>query len=77
MSYVDNYGNKTQDYPFNPNGSIDGATGFCNIDGRINIMMPHPERLLHINNFSWAPSDWKISPWLKLFINAREWVDHV
>jgi phosphoribosylformylglycinamidine synthase len=77
MSYVDNYGNKTKDYPFNPNGSIDGATGFCNIDGRINIMMPHPERLLHINNFSWAPSDWKISPWLKLFINAREWVDHV
>jgi phosphoribosylformylglycinamidine synthase len=49
MSYVDNYGNKTKDYPFNPNGSIDGATGFCNIDGRINIMMPHPERLCYIS----------------------------
>ena len=38
-------------------------------------MMPHPERLMHINNFSWAPPKWKTSPWVKLFNNAREWVD--
>ena len=75
MAYVDNSGNKTTSYPNNPNGSVSGATGFCNNDGRINIMMPHPERLMHINNFSWAPPKWKTSPWVKLFNNAREWVD--
>ena len=75
MTYVDNKGKKTMKYPFNPNGSNGGATGFCNNDGRINIMMPHPERLIHINNFSWTPSKWKVSPWLKMFINAREWIN--
>ena len=75
MTYVDNKGKKTMKYPSNPNGSSGGATGFCNNDGRINIMMPHPERLIHINNFSWTPSKWKVSPWLKMFINAREWIN--
>jgi phosphoribosylformylglycinamidine synthase len=75
MAYVDDSGKKTTLYPNNPNGSVSGATGFCNNDGRINIMMPHPERLIHINNFSWAPPKWKTSPWVKIFNNAREWVD--
>ena len=75
MQYVDMKGKYTNEYPYNPNGSLDGIAGFCNNDGRINIMMPHPERLPHINNFSWAPEEWKISPWLKLFNNAREWVN--
>lgn len=75
LKYVDFNHKTTNTYPHNPNGSMDGATGFCNNDGRINIMMPHPERLLHVNNFSWAPANWKNSPWFKLFVNAREWVD--
>jgi len=75
LSFVDNHGNLTNKYPFNPNGSAKGATGFCNNDGRINIMMPHPERLIHVNNFSWAPKEWAQSPWLKFFSNAREWID--
>ena len=75
MQYVDANGEYTQEYPYNPNGSLNGVTGFCNNDGRINIMMPHPERLSHINNFSWAPEEWKLSPWLKLFNNAREWIN--
>ena len=53
MQYVDMSGKYTEEYPYNPNGSLSGVTGFCNNDGRINIMMPHPERLSHINNFSW------------------------
>ncbi len=67
-------GKNTELYPFNPNGSIDGATGFCNKDGRINIMMPHPERLFNLSNFSWAPEEWEISPWKKVFYNLREWI---
>ena len=75
MQYVDMSGKYTEEYPYNPNGSLSGVTGFCNNDGRINIMMPHPERLSHINNFSWSPEEWTLSPWLKLFNNAREWIN--
>lgn len=45
LRYVDNDGAATDAYPYNPNGSAGGATGFCSPDGRITLMMPHPERL--------------------------------
>ncbi len=32
------------DYPWNPNGSIDGIAGICDPTGRIVGLMPHPER---------------------------------
>ena len=38
MHYVDRTGKHTEEYPYNPNGSLNGVTGFCNNDGRINIM---------------------------------------
>ena len=43
-SYVDPSHNASKIYPFNPNGSHEGVAGVCNDDGRIMIMMPHPER---------------------------------
>ena len=61
--------------PINPNGSAHDIAGILSLNGRIMGMMPHPERLIHINNFSWTPSKWKVSPWLKMFINAREWIN--
>src|SRR5699024_2257724 len=42
--YVDNYLNPTEQYPANPNGSPLGITAVSNSDGRIAIMMRHPER---------------------------------
>ena len=33
-------------YPYNPNGSLNGSNGFTNEDGRITILMPHPERFI-------------------------------
>jgi len=76
MHYVDNYAEVTERYPANPNGSVDGVTGFCSLDGRVTIMMPHPERLFRTLQFSWAPPEWgETSPWLRLFQNARRWVD--
>ncbi len=73
MRYVDNYGQNTQQYPSNPNGSVDGLTAFCNEDGRVAIMMPHPERVIRTMNCSWHPRDWlEFSPWLKMFRNARK-----
>jgi phosphoribosylformylglycinamidine synthase len=75
LQYVDANGNAAVNYPENPNGSPDGVTGLCNNDGRITIMMPHPERTLRSVNFSWAPDDWpEISPWQRMFLNARLWV---
>ena len=75
LQYVNADGIATTAYPQNPNGSPAGITGLCNTDGRITIMMPHPERTLRTVNFSWAPEHWpEISPWQRLFRNARQWV---
>jgi len=75
LQYVDANGTAAVEYPHNPNGSTAGITGLCNTDGRITIMMPHPERTLRTVNFSWAPDDWpEISPWQRMFRNARHWV---
>jgi phosphoribosylformylglycinamidine synthase len=76
MKYVDNLGNATEKYPYNPNGSVAGITGLTTKDGRFNIMMPHPERLFRTVQHSWHPDEWgKDGPWLRLFRNARNWVD--
>ena len=75
LQYVDAAGNAMVEYPQNPNGSPLGITGLCNTDGRITIMMPHPERTLRTVNFSWAPEHWpEVSPWQRMFLNARQWV---
>ena len=77
MRYIDNTGVVTENYPHNPNGSINGCTGFTNDDGRINIMMPHPERVFLRKQFSYLPSQWvnEYSPWIKMFLNARDWLN--
>lgn len=77
LRYIDNYGEPTEIYPANPNGSPDGQTGFTTPDGRFTIMMPHPERVFLKKQFSWFPTGWKRedSPWIQLFRNAREWLD--
>ncbi len=75
LRYVDNYGDTTVRYPFNPNGSVAGMTGFTNSDGRITIMMPHPERVFRSVTNSWRPDDWQEDgPWMRMFRNARVWV---
>ncbi len=75
LQYVNGDGNSMSEYPQNPNGSPLGITGLCNTDGRITIMMPHPERTLRTVNFSWAPEHWpELSPWQRIFLNARLWV---
>ncbi len=76
MKYVDHQGKATERYPYNPNGSIDGITGLTTDDGRFTIMMPHPERLFRTVQHSWHPDEWgEDGPWLRLFRNARCWVD--
>ena len=75
LHYVDHYGRPAESYPANPNGSPGGITGLCSRDGRVTIMMPHPERVFRTVQFSWAPPEWgEESPWLRLFRNARRFV---
>jgi phosphoribosylformylglycinamidine synthase len=79
MRYVDHHGRPSEVYPYNPNGSPGGATGFTTADGRFSIMMPHPERVFRTVQMSWHPADWEArgwhdSPWLRMFRNARRWL---
>ena len=53
MRYVDNRGDVTETYPYNPNGSNLGLTGFTSDDGRFTILMPHPERVFLTQQMSW------------------------
>ena len=59
--YVDPKHQTAKSYPFNPNGSKDGIAGVCNNDGRISVMMPHPERTFLSKQYSWAPKEWEES----------------
>ena len=72
MRFVNNNLQVTEKYPYNPNGSTQGVTAFCNQDGRFTIMMPHPERLFRSVQYSWHPKGWlEDGPWMKIFRNAR------
>ncbi|MBT3197084.1 MAG: phosphoribosylformylglycinamidine synthase, partial [Gammaproteobacteria bacterium] len=76
LRYINHQGNPTERYPLNPNGSVAGETGYTTEDGRFTIMMPHPERLFRAVQHSWYPDGWgEDGPWMRMFRNARVWVD--
>ena len=75
LRYVDGAGRATERFPLNPNGSAGGAAGYSAAEGRVLILMPHPERVYRSAQLSWYPREWgELSPWMRLFRNAREWV---
>jgi phosphoribosylformylglycinamidine synthase len=66
--------NGTLSYPSNPNGSQDCVTGISNYDGRVTIMMPHPERNFRSDQNSWHPKNWEeFGPWYRMFANANKY----
>ncbi len=72
--FVDNGGNATERFPLNSNGSAGGHAGFTAADGRVTILMPHPERVFRSVQMSWRPREWgEDSPWMRMFRNARVW----
>jgi phosphoribosylformylglycinamidine synthase len=76
LRYVDNHGKVTEAYPANPNGSPRGITGLTSRDGRVTIMMPHPERMFRAVQNSWHPDEWQEDAALmRMFRNARVWVN--
>ena len=73
--FVDNKHEPTEAYPLNPNGAPFGITGLTTRDGRVTIMMPHPERVFRTVQHSWHPEGWgEDGPWMRFFRNARTWV---
>ncbi|MDQ2821475.1 MAG: phosphoribosylformylglycinamidine synthase [Pseudomonadota bacterium] len=75
LRYIDNHGNVTQTYPFNPNGSPQGIASVTNDDGRFTVLMPHAERVFRSVQQSWHPTSWgEESPWMRMFRNARKFV---
>jgi phosphoribosylformylglycinamidine synthase len=75
LRFIDNTGDVTETYPCNPNGSTQGITALSNNDGRVTIMMPHPERVFRTVQCSWAPRQWgEDGAWMRLFVNARDFV---
>ncbi|MCF4990355.1 phosphoribosylformylglycinamidine synthase, partial [Pseudomonas gessardii] len=76
LRFVDNHGKVTESYPANPNGSPRGITGLTSRDGRVTIMMPHPERVFRAVQNSWRPEEWnEDGAWMRMFRNARVWVN--
>ena len=75
LQYTDGLGEVTQQYPLNPNGSPQGIAGITTADGRVTIMMPHPERVYRTAQMSWCPEEWKafeLGGWYRLFSAARK-----
>ncbi len=80
VSFVDDEGNPTEKYPMNPNGSPGGFAALCSPNGRHLALMPHPERAFLKWQWPYLPEnlkkEWKASPWLRMFQNAREWCEN-
>jgi phosphoribosylformylglycinamidine synthase len=79
VRYVDDSGEITEAYPFNPNGSPHGIAALCSPDGRHLAIMPHPERTFLPWQWAWLPEEWRdtltVSPWLRMFQNAKKWCE--
>ena len=55
---------------------VRGITGLTSRDGRVTIMMPHPERVFRAVQNSWRPEEWnEDGAWMRMFRNARVWVN--
>ena len=77
LRFVDGRGNATERYPWNPNGSKGGLTGFTSCDGRATILMPHPERGFRSVQLSYKPEGMftgEAGPWMQMFRNAYAFV---
>jgi phosphoribosylformylglycinamidine synthase len=75
LRYAEVPGDPAIRYPANPNGSVEGITGLTTPDGRVTILMPHPERVFRTVQHSWHPPGWgEDGPWLRMFRNARVWL---
>lgn len=80
--YVDVDNMPTYHYPENPNGSQYATASLSSLDGRVLMMMPHPERSFLDWQIPYANQDYQnmkknnnfvYTPWYILFKNAYNW----
>lgn len=75
LRYVDENGNTTQEYPQNPNGSLNAIVGVSDLTGRVLGMMPHPECFVRIEQHpNWRRGQIKSPDGLPLFENIINFV---
>jgi phosphoribosylformylglycinamidine synthase len=75
VRYINTPGEVATTYPANPSGTPFGIAALANVDGRITIIMPHPERSFRYLQNSWRPAGAReYSGWMRLFRNARRFV---
>ena len=76
LRYVNGDRSVAARYPANPSGTPHGMAALANASGRVTITMPHPERSFRSVQNSWHPRDaGEYSGWMRLFQNARRFVD--
>jgi len=76
LRYVNGDRSPASTYPSNPSGTPLGIAALANSDGRVTITMPHPERSFRYLQNSWRPREARgYSGWMRLFRNARRFVD--
>ncbi len=75
LRYLNHDRTAASTYPANPSGTPFGIAALANDDGRVTIIMPHPERSFRYVQNSWHPRDvGEYSGWTRLFRNARRFV---
>ena len=73
LNYVDAQHQITERYPHNPNGADQGLAGLTAAEGRVLLVMPHPERVFRsCQNVLPEPAWGNYGPWMRLFDNARK-----
>jgi phosphoribosylformylglycinamidine synthase len=74
--YVNDKGNPTMEYPFNPNGALNSIGGICSEDGKILGLMPHPECNVKWNHHpDWNDEAKKGGECLEIFKNAVKYFE--
>jgi len=75
VRYIRAAGEVASSYPANPSGTPFGIAALSNLDGRVTIIMPHPERSFRYLQNSWRPAGaGEYSGWMRLFRNARRFI---
>jgi phosphoribosylformylglycinamidine synthase len=75
VRYIRTPGEVAFTYPANPSGTPFGIAALSNLDGRVTIIMPHPERSFRYLQNSWRPPGaGEYSGWMRLFRNARRFI---
>ncbi len=76
LQYTDQLEDQADSYPENPTGSMFAMAGFCSSDGKVSALMGLPERGFQSTQMPCEKGEnVEYGPWLRLFVNARKWVE--